>query len=60
MGVNSTVTYLIYCKNFYKCHNVSPPNTTIKNKENLINVAENVGKKLRVKQMNIKSNIFTI
>jgi hypothetical protein len=23
--------YLIYCKNFCKCHNVPPPSTTIKN-----------------------------
>jgi hypothetical protein len=24
--------YLIYCKNFCKCHNVPPPSTTIKHK----------------------------
>jgi hypothetical protein len=29
-GVNSNMIYLIYCKNFCKCHNVSPPSTTIK------------------------------
>jgi hypothetical protein len=29
-GVNSTMLYLIYCKNFCKCHNVLPPRTTIK------------------------------
>jgi hypothetical protein len=29
-GVNSTMLYLIYCKNFCKCHNVLPPSTTIK------------------------------
>jgi hypothetical protein len=23
-GMNSSLTYLIYCKNFYKCHNVPP------------------------------------
>jgi hypothetical protein len=23
-GVNSNIIYLIYCKNFCKCHNVSP------------------------------------
>jgi hypothetical protein len=23
-GVNSTMIYLIYCKNFCKCHNASP------------------------------------
>jgi hypothetical protein len=28
-GVNSS---MIYCKNFYKCHSVPPPSTTIKNK----------------------------
>jgi hypothetical protein len=27
-GVNSMI-YLIYCKNFCKCHNVSPPSKTI-------------------------------
>jgi hypothetical protein len=31
--VNSTMIYLIYCKNFFKCHNVSPLSTTIKKKE---------------------------
>jgi hypothetical protein len=29
-GVNSTVIYLIHCKNSCKCHNVAPPRTTIK------------------------------
>jgi hypothetical protein len=29
-GENSSMIYLIYCKNFYKCHNVPPPSTTIK------------------------------
>jgi hypothetical protein len=29
-GVNSSIIYLIYCKNFCKCHNVPPPSTTIK------------------------------
>jgi hypothetical protein len=24
------IIYLIHCKNFYKCHNVPPPSTTIK------------------------------
>jgi hypothetical protein len=28
-GVNSSVIYLIYCKNIYKCHNVSPSSKTI-------------------------------
>jgi hypothetical protein len=32
-GVNSSIVYLIYCKNFCKCHNVPPPSTTIKKKE---------------------------
>jgi hypothetical protein len=31
--VNSTMIYLIYCKNFCKCHNISPPSTTIKKKK---------------------------
>jgi hypothetical protein len=26
-GVNSSLVYLIYCKNFDKCHNVPPPST---------------------------------
>jgi hypothetical protein len=25
--VNSSIRYLIHCKNFCKCHNVPPPNT---------------------------------
>jgi hypothetical protein len=32
-GVNSSVTCLIYCKKFYKCHNVTPPSTTIKKED---------------------------
>jgi hypothetical protein len=31
-GVNSSVIYLIYCKNFCECINVPPPSTTIKKK----------------------------
>jgi hypothetical protein len=31
--VNSTMIYLIYYKNFCKCHNVPPPRTTIKKKK---------------------------
>jgi hypothetical protein len=34
-GVNSSMIYLIYCKNFYKCHNV-PPSTTIKKKKGML------------------------
>jgi hypothetical protein len=29
-GVNSCMIYLIHCKNLYKCHNVPPSSTTIK------------------------------
>jgi hypothetical protein len=29
-GGNSSMKYLIYGKNFWKCHNVLPPSTTIK------------------------------
>jgi hypothetical protein len=29
-GVNSCMIYLIYCKNFCKCHSVRTPSTTIK------------------------------
>jgi hypothetical protein len=28
--VNSSMIYLIHCKNFYKCHDVPPASTTIK------------------------------
>jgi hypothetical protein len=28
--VNSTMIYLIYCRNFCKCHNVLPASTTTK------------------------------
>jgi hypothetical protein len=28
-GVNSSMIYLIYCKNFCKCHNIFPSSTTI-------------------------------
>jgi hypothetical protein len=31
--VNSSMIYLIYCKNFWKCHNVPPLSTTIKKKK---------------------------
>jgi hypothetical protein len=31
--VNSIMIYLIYCKNFCKCHNVIPSNTIIKKKQ---------------------------
>jgi hypothetical protein len=29
-GVNSSMIYATYYKNFCKCHNVPPPSTTIK------------------------------
>jgi hypothetical protein len=29
-GMNSSIIYLIYSKNFYKCYNVPPPSTTKK------------------------------
>jgi hypothetical protein len=32
-GVNSSMIYLIQCKNLCKCHNVPPPSTTIKKKK---------------------------
>jgi hypothetical protein len=32
-GVNSSMIYLIYCKNLCKWHHVPPPNTTIKKKK---------------------------
>jgi hypothetical protein len=33
-GVNSSIKYLIYCKNFCKCHDVPQTSTTIKKLEN--------------------------
>jgi hypothetical protein len=32
-GVNSSMIYSIYCKNFCGCHNVPSPNTTVKKKK---------------------------
>jgi hypothetical protein len=32
-GVNSSMIYLIHCKNFYKCNNVPPPSIRV-NKKN--------------------------
>jgi hypothetical protein len=31
-GGGGRFKYLMYCKNFHKCYNVSPPSTTVKNK----------------------------
>jgi hypothetical protein len=31
-GMNSSMIHLIHCKNLCKCHNVPPPSTTIKRK----------------------------
>jgi hypothetical protein len=31
--MNSSMIHLIHCKNLCKCHNVRPPNTTIKEKK---------------------------
>jgi hypothetical protein len=31
-GMNSSTKYLIYCRNFCKCHSVPPPSTPIKKK----------------------------
>jgi hypothetical protein len=33
-GVNSSMIYLIYCKNFYKCHKVPHPAQQLKNQYN--------------------------
>jgi hypothetical protein len=33
-GGECNMIYLIYCKIFCKCHNVSSPSTTIKKKKN--------------------------
>jgi hypothetical protein len=32
-GVNSSMIYFIYCRNFCKCHNVLPPSTRKKEKK---------------------------
>jgi hypothetical protein len=32
-GDDSSMIYLIYCKNPCKCHNVPPPSTTVKKKK---------------------------
>jgi hypothetical protein len=37
-GGNSSMIYLIYCKNLYKYHNVPPPNTIIKEKTKQFNL----------------------
>jgi hypothetical protein len=34
--LNSSVTYLIHCKNLCKCHNVPPPSTAIKRKKRIL------------------------
>jgi hypothetical protein len=33
-SVNSSMVYFTYFKNVCKCHNVPPPSTTIKTKQN--------------------------
>jgi hypothetical protein len=33
-GVNSSIVYLIHCKNLCKCHNVPLSRTTIKKRKN--------------------------
>jgi hypothetical protein len=32
-GVNPSMIYLMHCKNFCKCHNVTPPSKTIKKEQ---------------------------
>jgi hypothetical protein len=34
-GVNSSMIYLIHCKNFYNCYNVPPLSTIIKKKKEI-------------------------
>jgi hypothetical protein len=41
-GENSSTIYLMYCKNFCKCHNVPPSSATIKNRNFFLRF--NVGK----------------
>jgi hypothetical protein len=45
MGVNSSIIYLTYCKNFCKCHNILSPRKTIKNVS-----MENMKKKMETLQ----------
>jgi hypothetical protein len=33
-GVHSIMIYLLYCKKFYKGHNIPPPTTTIQKSKN--------------------------
>jgi hypothetical protein len=54
-GVNSTMIYLIYCKNFCKCHNVPPAPQLKKKKERMEwskqtgNTLEEVGRQARAR-----------
>jgi hypothetical protein len=40
-GWNSSMIYLVHCKNFCKCHNVSSPNITIKKKRKACSSCKN-------------------
>jgi hypothetical protein len=44
--VNSSMIYLIYFKNFYKCHNVPPPRTSKKRKKTYYLITEKPSIKL--------------
>jgi hypothetical protein len=59
-GGDSSVIYLIYCKNFCKCYKVPSPNTTIKKKKawywhknTYENQSENQLKRIKDRDMNL-------
>jgi hypothetical protein len=49
-GVNSSMIYLIHCKNFHKCHSVPLPSKTIKK----------IFKETKIKHMNFYKVFQTI
>jgi hypothetical protein len=58
-GVNSSMIYLIYYKNFHKCHNVPPPSITIKiifKKLRALKTIENVALSSHLEHLLTKSN----
>jgi hypothetical protein len=48
-GVNSSMIYLIHCKDLCKCHNVPPPITTIKKKNLFIHMVKYATYRLKQK-----------
>jgi hypothetical protein len=53
-GVNSSMIYLIDCKNFCKCHNVPPPSTIkiiLKVRNELINIPNVMFQSIKYKRI---------